>query len=103
MSPELIRKALMMLRGQDSSAASAPMQSAPMGQAPGLAQAYAQPMAPAIQSQPQPMQFNPQLEAQASGMNNQLEPIVQQIMQHLGMTGMIRNRSNQMMVDPTQG
>lgn len=103
MDSALIHKILMSMRGgggQDVS--NAGMQPAPQSNTPGLDQAYSQPMAPAMQqSQGQsPFQFNPGLEQQAQGMNNQLEPIVQQIMQRLGLMNMIRNRSNQTM---TQG
>lgn len=100
MDPAILHKILMSFRGPQEAMAS-PMSQAPMG-APGLDQAYTQPMAPSMQQaqEPSPIQYNPMLEQQAQGMNNQLEPIVQQIMKHLGMMGMIRNRSNQTMVDP---
>lgn len=101
MGPEMIRKALMSLRGSGGDASSAPMQAAPTGQMPGLSQAYGQSGAPSMQQNPlSQFQFDPQLEGQvgAQGGNNQLEPIVQQIMQRLGVMNMIRNRSNQSMI-----
>ena len=101
MDPQALQRILMKFRqssGPDLS--QSPMQSAPMPSAPGLDQAYSQPPMAAAQQQtnPMPMQFDPMLEQQAQGMNNQLEPIVQQIMQHLGLMGMVRNRSNQSML-----
>lgn len=100
MGPEMIRRALMNLRGQGTDATSAPMQAAPSAQVPGLSDAYAQSPTAALQQQNTPsFQFDPQLENQvnAQGGNNQLEPIIQQIMQRLGVMNMIRNRSNQTM------
>lgn len=98
----MIKRILMQMRGSTETPPGAGQSSAPMMNAPGLDQAYAQSPSPAMQQNqmPMPLQFNPQLEAQAQGSNNDVTPIVQQIMKHLGMMGMIRNRSNQQMIDP---
>ena len=73
---------------------------APTNDMPGLSQAYGQ-AAPAPMQQNQAPLFNQDLENQAQGGNIEMEPIVQQIMKHLGLMSAIRNRSNQMMIDPT--
>lgn len=47
-----------------------------------------------------PFQFNPALEQQAAPANIPMNPIVQQLVQHLGLLNMIRNQSNEKMIDP---
>lgn len=94
-----MQKALMQLRGQNPDVSSAGQGNAPQPQVPGLEQAYAQPMTPPVQGQtPSPFQFNPGLENQAAGGNVPMNPMVQKIMQHLGLMNLIRNRSNSQMV-----
>jgi hypothetical protein len=100
-----IQQALMKLRGMPSpDVSSVPASSAPMPGAGGLDQAYNAPMNPTLQSAtppPSPFAFNAGLESQAQGANAPISPAVQQIMKHLGLLNLLRNRSNQQMVDPT--
>jgi hypothetical protein len=102
LDPNLISKILATLRSQGQGPSQAASLSAPVPQAPGLEQAYSQPMAPAMQQAPtqSPMRFDQNLENQVAGQggNNAPEPIIQALMKHLGMMSMIRNRSNQQMV-----
>jgi hypothetical protein len=104
MDPQMLRKILSQFRSEGPGVTNAPLMQAPTAApAPGLDEAYDAPITPMQQSQPMPMQYDPQLEQQAEGMNNELEPIVQQIMQRLGMMGIIRNRSNTTMNQSLQG
>ncbi len=111
MDPNLLQKLLQQMRGQGGQDVSgAPQASAPMQSAPGLDQAYDGTPPAAIQSQPSPFQFNSALENQNQQMNQKLgqdlpvHPIIQQLMQRLGMLSLLRNRANQEIADPlTQG
>jgi len=114
MDNSIIQMALQKMRGQQPpDVASAGMPSAPMAQMPGLDQAYTQPMMPPqglapTPGMPQmpgmpgqnPFQLNQPLEAQVAGQNSQINPILKQILQQFGFLNMLRNRSNQQMVDP---
>ncbi len=105
MDPNLIKRALMAIRGQGDQPAAAPQQAAPSAVQPGLAQAYGQPGAGTPQATPSPFQFNQGLEqqAQAGGGQTELEPIIQALMKHLGMMNVIRNQANQAMTMGQQG
>lgn len=66
------------------------------------------PMDQGIPTSPQgqsPFMLNQNLENQAlgQGANYPVHPIVAQIMQHLGLLNLLRNQSNQNVVDPMQG
>ena len=104
MDPDLIKRVLGQLRGQPSQGVNpAPQMAAPIAPTPGLDQAYSAPTG--ITGSSSPFQLNQGLENQVNqaGGNNQLEPLLQQIMQRLGMMSMIRNRSNEIMNAGIQG
>jgi hypothetical protein len=105
MPNNILQNALRQMRGDPplGDPYSAAMSSAPAASPmPGLNQAYDQPMNPAVTPGGVPMQFSPGMEqqAQAQGQEMPVHPIIQQLMQHLGLLGMIRNRSNQNVLDP---
>lgn len=76
------------------------MDPAMMAQAQGGQMPMQQP--PMAQGQPNSFQFNPGLEQQAQGSNNEMHPMIQAMMQKMGLLSMLRNRSNQNVVDPSQ-
>lgn len=47
-----------------------------------------------------PFQFSPGLEQQAAPANIPMNPLIQSIAQHLGLLNMLRNRSNETVLDP---
>ncbi len=106
MDPSLIRKALEAIRGGGQPTA-APQQAAPSAVAPGADLAYGQPPSPPIPPQVQNMPFklDQPLEEKmvGQGAQNEMDPILQQILKRLGMLNVIRNQSNQTMDAGFQG
>lgn len=90
MDQNFIQMALQKMRGQGQGAAPS---------SPSMDPMQGMPQMPGMPGQ-NPFQLNQGLETQAAGQNSPLDPIMQQIMQKFGLLNMLRNRSNQQMVDP---
>ncbi len=104
MNQDLIARILARSRSGSPDASAAPQMPAPMPQTPPGMDA---PPVPALQNQQMPVNPfapNPGLEQAAAQQGNdvQLHPIVKQIMQHLGLLNLVRNRALTPMVDPSQ-